>query len=50
MNEYTVTLGAKGGGSGTFKVTVNAPTPDKAREIAEHQYYGYSAQAVKQVY
>ena len=48
MNKYSVTVGL--GGSGTFKVEVHAPTPERAREAAEHLYPGYKAQAVKQVY
>ena len=47
MNTYLVTLGAVGGGSGTFVVIVHALTPDMARHTAMTQYPGCSAQAVK---
>lgn len=48
--EYEVTLTRAGGGSGSFKVTVHASTPDEARRAAEHQNPGYSAQAVRRLY
>jgi hypothetical protein len=44
---FVVTLSRPGGGSGTFKVQVQASTPDEARRIAEHQNMGYRAQAVQ---
>lgn len=47
MQLFEVTLGK--GGSGTFKLPINAQTPDEARRIAEGQYPGYNAQAVKTV-
>ena len=47
MLTYQVTMGRPGGGAGTFKVTVNAATPDEARRIAVAQYPGYTAQAVR---
>lgn len=48
MRKYEVTLGK--GGSGTFKIEVNAASPDEARRIAENQYPGYNAQAVRNVH
>ena len=48
MSTFEVTLGK--GGSGTFKITVNTQTPDDARFIAESQYPGYTAQAVRNVH
>lgn len=47
MRKYSVTLGK--GGSGTFTIEVHAVSPDEARRIAEHQYPGYNAQAVRNV-
>lgn len=47
MQMYEVTIGK--GGSGTMKVQIPAQTPDEARRMAEHQYPGYNAQAVKPV-
>ena len=49
MQTFEVTMSRPGGGSGTFKATVPAPTPDMARRTAEHQYPGYAAQAVRVV-
>ena len=48
MRTFAVTLGK--GGSGTFTIEINAATPDEARRIAEHQYPGYRAQSVRNVY
>lgn len=48
MQLYEVTIGK--GGSGTFKLQIHAQTPDQARTIAESQYPGYRAQAVRAVY
>ena len=48
MAKFEVSLGR--GGSSTFKVQVNAATPDEARKVAEHQNPSYVAQAVRQVY
>lgn len=48
MNSYEVTLGK--GGSPTFKIELRAATPDEARRIAQHQYPGYKAQAVRNVH
>ena len=50
MASWEVTMGRKGGGSGTFKVVVNAGTPDQARRAAEAQNPGFSAQAVRRLY
>lgn len=50
MATWEVKMGRPGGGSSTFKVIVNADTPDQARKAAEHQNPGYKAQAVKRVY
>lgn len=47
MQTYVVTMGRRGGGSGTFKVIVHALTPGMARHTAEAQYPGMSAQAVR---
>lgn len=47
MQTFEVKLGA--GGSGTFKVTIPAATPDEARRIAESQYSNYTAQSVRAV-
>lgn len=47
MATYSVTMGRPGGGAGTFIVIVHALTPDMARRIAEAQYPGFSAQAVR---
>lgn len=49
MATYEVKMGRPGGGSGTFKVVVNAGTPDEARRSAEAQNPGYSAQAVRRL-
>ena len=49
MQTYEVTMTRPGGGSGAFKVTIPAATPDEARRIAESQYGGYAAQAVRTV-
>lgn len=48
MRTFEVTLGK--GGSGTMKVEIKAASPDEARRIAEHQYPGYNAQSVRNVY
>lgn len=50
MASWEVTMGGKGGGTGTFKVVVNAGTPDQARRAAEAQNPEYSAQAVRRLY
>lgn len=50
MQQFDVTMTKPGGGSGSFTTRVYASTPDQAREIAEHQYPGYRAQAVRTVY
>lgn len=47
MGRFEVTMGKPGGGSGTFKVVVNASTPDAARRAAEAQNPGMKAHAVK---
>ena len=47
MAQYEVKMGRAGGGSGTFKVIINAGTPDEARRAAESQNPGYSAQSVR---
>lgn len=49
MAQWEVKMGRAGGGSGTFKVTVHAGTPDEARRAAEAQNPGYSAQAVRRL-
>ena len=49
MARYEVTLGKAGGGSGTMAVEVTAATPDEARRIAQAQYAGYVAHAVRRV-
>ena len=49
MAKWEVTMGRAGGGSGTFKVTINAGTPDEARSAAEAQNPGYSAHAVRRL-
>lgn len=48
MRKFSVKLGK--GGSGVFEIEVNAQTPDEARRIAEAQYPGYRAQAVRQIF
>lgn len=47
MQLFEVTMGK--GGSGTFKVQVNAQSPDGARRAAEAQNPEFKAQAVKPV-
>lgn len=47
MVAFEVTLGRKGGGSGTFKVVVHAATPDMARHTAQFQNPGYVVQSVR---
>lgn len=47
MQKFIVKVGSPGGGSGTFEVEINAPTPDKARDFVEHQYPGMVAQSVR---
>jgi hypothetical protein len=49
MQTFEVTLTRPGGGSGSFKVTIPAATPDEARRIAESQYNNYAAQSVRTV-
>ena len=49
MQTYEVAMTKPGGGSAAFKVTLSAGTPDEARRIAENQYEGYAAQAVRAV-
>lgn len=49
MRSYQVTMTRPGSGSGAFKATVPAATPDEARRIAERQYGGYVAQSVRAV-
>lgn len=49
MARYEVRLGKAGGGSGTMLVEVNAATPDEARRIAQAQYLGYVAHAVRRI-
>jgi hypothetical protein len=49
MAQWEVTMSRAGGGSGVFKVTVHAGTPDQARDSAEAQNPGYVAQAVRRV-
>lgn len=46
MRAFKVTLGRRGGGSGTFTVVVHAATPDAARRTAEGQNPGFAALAV----
>ena len=48
MASWEVTMGR--GGSGTFKVVVNASTPDEARRTAQAQNPEYKAQAVRRLY
>jgi hypothetical protein len=47
MQLFEVTMGGKGGGTGTFKVQVNASTPEQAKRAAEAQNPEFKAQAVK---
>jgi hypothetical protein len=47
MMSWTVTMARAGGGSGVFRVVVNAATPDGARKAAEAQNPGYKAISVK---
>lgn len=47
MVTYIVTMGARGGGSGTFSAIVHALTPAMARNIAMTQFPGMSVHAVK---
>lgn len=49
MAQWEVTMSRPGGGSGVFKVNVNAGTPDEARRAAEAQNPGYSAQSVRRL-
>lgn len=49
MAKYTVKMSRPGGGSGVFEIEVFASTPDNARRIAEGQYPGYKAQAVRRI-
>lgn len=46
MARYSVKVGRRGGGSGTFVVEVNAASPDDARRIIAAQYPDYVAQSV----
>jgi hypothetical protein len=50
MASWEVTMGGRGGGTGTFKVVIYAGTPDQARRAAELQNPGYRAQAVRRLY
>lgn len=49
MQLFEVKLTKPGSGSGAFKVAIPAATPDEARRIAESQFGGYAAQAVRTV-
>lgn len=49
MCTYEVTLTRPGAGSGSFRIRIQASTPDEARSIARGQYPGYAAQAVRAV-
>jgi hypothetical protein len=48
MQRFEVTL-THGGGSGVSRLIIPAATPDEARRIAESQFDGYIAIAVRTV-